>query len=374
MKIGILGPAEWQGRIGEFSIHADVLWGTDDASRLSQLFAGSTQIDGLLVNGTVDFLTSEVTELCVTNDVALYVLADESPENRWIGMVEGAIRIGGLAEIAPIKKTEPQSVVAAEPSRKSGSVIAVWGPVGSPGGSSVAIGLAALAAREGKSVLLCDVDTRGASLAIGLGLIDEVPGFAAACRLAGRKELSEEHIARLAIPVESGRGRISVLTGLPRASRWVEIAPPKCIEVIECARQLADFTILDVGFGIEENEWIDGAPQRDGAARALIANADVVVAVGLSDAVGIARLIRGLDELSAVCANPLVVLNQTTRQSAREASDAISRFTNHQVVAVIARDGRGGLEDAFAKAPSSARDVWNSVAAAIAEPVPSFKR
>ncbi|MFM6967828.1 MAG: CpaE family protein [Microbacteriaceae bacterium] len=371
MKIGILGPPNWQSRIGEFSTHADVLWGTDEPARLRQLFADSERPDALLVHGTVDFLTSDVTELCASRGVELFVLADNVPENRWIEMVPGATRIREIAEIAPPIKPihEPTDNQQHERQRKRGTVIAVWGPVGGTGASSVAIALSVLAARAGNSVLLCDADTRGASISIGLGLVDEVPGFAAACRLAGRKELSEEHIRRLAIPLESGRGEISVLTGLPRASRWVEIAPPKSNEVIDCARQLADFIVLDVGSGIEENEWIDGAPQRDGASRSLIANADVVVAVGLSDAVGISRLIRGLDDVSAMCTQPLVVLNQTSRQSAREASDAIARFTNHQVVAVIPRDGRGGLEDAVAKAQSSARDVWNSVVAAIDERV-----
>ena len=375
MKIGILGPSDWQSRIDEFSAHADVLWGTDEPQRVGHLLSHAAQIDAVVVHGSSEFLTSEVTEACGSRRIEIFALAPDSPEVQWIDRVAGVVRISHVDQIVP--RVDPKPIVESDcesAQRPTGKIVAVWGPIGAPGISSVAIALAALAARHENRVILCDADTRGASLAIGLGLIDEVPGFASACRLSGRNELTIEHIQRLAIPLETAKGSIAVLTGLPRASRWVEIAPPKIRGVLDCARSLAEVVVIDVGFGIEENEWVDGAPQRDGAARAVIADADVVVAVGLSDATGIARLIRGLDELSGICASPLVVLNQTTRQSAREATDAIARFTNHRVVATIPRDTRGGLEDALSKSPGSAREVWDAVATALAGGVEPIER
>jgi len=71
-----------------------------------------------------------------------------------------------------------------------GAVIAVWGPAGAPGRTSLAIAIAGELAASGHSVALADADTHGAAIAPSLGLLDEAPGFAAACRLAGTNALT----------------------------------------------------------------------------------------------------------------------------------------------------------------------------------------
>ncbi|MEY4477614.1 MAG: hypothetical protein RJA31_1118 [Actinomycetota bacterium] len=375
MRVGLLGPAGWSDRLDEFASTVDVFWGTDDPLRAVDHMTAPPRIDALIVHGSAEFVTSSLIDKATTQSIPVYVLAKDEPVNAWIDLVENVRRI---SQISDIPQNDSESVSSDDASKRAGvprgAVVAVWGPVGSPGISTVAISVGALAAREGRSVLLCDADTRGSSLAIGLALVDDVPGFAAACRLAGRMELSEEHIHRLAIPVNVNRGKLSVLTGLPRASRWVEIAPPKCRDVVDFCRSLFDVVVIDVGTGIDENDWVDGAPQRDGAARALIANADCLVAVGASDAVGIARLIRALDEVTSLSESPVVVLNRTTRSSAREAKEAIERFTTHAVSATIAKDNRGGLEDAVSRAPGSAKSVWDMVRAVIDEPRREIER
>ena len=58
-------------------------------------------------------------------------------------------------------------------------VIAVWGPTGAPGRSTVALNLAAELARSAPT-LLVDCDTYGSSVAQSFGLLDEAPGVAAA--------------------------------------------------------------------------------------------------------------------------------------------------------------------------------------------------
>lgn len=368
----MLGPAEWSVRVSDFNQWVDVQWGTDSLARARDFIASGTGIEAVIVDGSAAFVTSELVRALADAGIAGYALSHADEASAWIDGVTGITRICDLAELAPtneapdsvaVRAVKPDSRHAAvhRPPRDGCLVVAVWGPTGAPGVTSVAIGLAALAAREGLTVYLCDADSRGASIAIGLGLIDEVPGFAAACRLAGRGELTPTEFDRLSMKPDGYGGRLSVLTGIPRAARWAEIAGVKSRVVVEHLRQLSDVVIVDVGFGIEENEWVDGAPQRDGAARALVRDADVVVAVGLSDAVGIARLIRGLDELKELCATPLVVLNQTTRQSAKEATDAISRFTDHRVVSAVSRDSRDGLDEAATRSSSSVRSVWAAV-------------
>lgn len=367
MKIGLLGPSAWLSSVQEVDQWCEVMWGTDDVSHVKSRLRGPNVVDAVVIEGTVEFLTSEIVKNIAESGVRGFTLAPRSRETQWIDDVPGVYRIATFAELGERVRDNDQTVEAPIvqsmdiTARDRGKAICVWGPCGAPGITTIAISLAILAAREGAKVVLCDADSRGASIAIGLGLIDDIPGFAAACRLAGRAELTDAECERLALRSPAFGENLSVLTGLPRASRWAEIAGPKARQVVDQLCASADLVVIDVGSGIEENEWIDGAPQRDGTARTLISNADAVVAVGLGDAVGISRLIRGLDELDDLCADPIVVLNRTTRQSAREASDALTRFTRHRVAATIPVDSREGLEDATSRAAHSAKGLWRAV-------------
>ncbi|BCW49074.1 hypothetical protein StoSoilB13_14160 [Arthrobacter sp. StoSoilB13] len=69
---------------------------------------------------------------------------------------------------------EPRETEAAG----SGRVIAVWGPTGAPGRTLVAVNMAAELAAEGKSVILVDADSYGASVSAMLGLLEESAGLA----------------------------------------------------------------------------------------------------------------------------------------------------------------------------------------------------
>ena len=73
--------------------------------------------------------------------------------------------------------------------RRPGAVIAVWGPTGAPGRSTVAMGIADEAAAAGHAVILIDADVYGGVLAAAFGLLDESPGLAGACRMASNGRL-----------------------------------------------------------------------------------------------------------------------------------------------------------------------------------------
>ena len=93
-------------------------------------------------------------------------------------------------------------------------VVAVWGPAGAPGRTTVAIELAVELARGGRRAALVDADTHAPSIALQLGLADEGPGFAAACRAAQLGGLDARELARISTPL--GRTGVDVLTGLNR--------------------------------------------------------------------------------------------------------------------------------------------------------------
>ena len=91
MKIGLFGPTEWLGRIDEFTEHVDVQWGTDDGRRVNQLVGDPPSVDGVLVHGSADFVTSDIGGLSARRGIAVYALADDSASTAWIDLVDGAV-------------------------------------------------------------------------------------------------------------------------------------------------------------------------------------------------------------------------------------------------------------------------------------------
>lgn len=197
-------------------------------------------------------------------------------------------------------------------------VIAVWGPAGSPGRSTVAVELALELARGGRRVALIDADAHAPSLAIALGLADEGPGFAAACRQAGRGELTPGELERISAPL--GRTGVRVLTGINRPSRWPELSDSRVSAALQVCRRWVDWIVVDVGASLERDEEIVSdleGPRRNAATLAALRAADQVVAVAAADPVGVARFLRGYGDLRAtVGATKVAVLANRLRPGA----------------------------------------------------------
>lgn len=210
--------------------------------------------------------------------------------------------VPALAEGAVAARAEPR-------------VIVVWGPAGAPGRSTVAIELAVELARGGRHVGLVDADTHAPSLALALGLADEGPGFAAACRQAELGGLDARELARVSVPL--GRDGVDVLTGINRPSRWPELSEPRVEAALAVSREWADFVVVDVASSLERDEEIMSdlaAPRRNAATLAALRAADLVVAVAGADPVGVSRFLRAHSELrAAIGATPVAVLANRLR-------------------------------------------------------------
>ncbi|GAA1627212.1 P-loop NTPase [Kribbella alba] len=227
----------------------------------------------------------------------------------------------------------------------TGRVIAVWGPTGAPGRSTVAVGLATELAARGVSTLLADADVYGGTVAQLLGMLDETSGLAAAARSASGGSLDVEVLARQARQVGP---HLLVLTGLSRADRWTELRATAIESVWATARMLAPCTVVDAGFCIESDEEISFdtlAPRRNGATLATLEEADEVVVVGTADPVGLTRLIRALHELRAAVpsATPRVVVNRVRsgplgNSPAEAVAEALSRYAGVQAAALLPFD------------------------------------
>ncbi len=226
-----------------------------------------------------------------------------------------------------------------------GIVVAVWGPTGAPGRTTVALSLADEVARLGASALLIDGDVYGGTVAAAIGFLDESPGLAAACRTAGRARLDAAALAQLCW---QARPRLRVLTGIPMAARWPDLRTSAIPAVLTAARALAQCTVVDCGFSLETDEELSYdslAPRRNGATLAMLDNADVVLAVGSADPIGMQRLIRALGELreAEVSTTVRVVLNRVRRgvvpgDPRAELIAALDRFAGHQPAALLPYD------------------------------------
>ncbi len=283
-----------------------------------------------------------------------------------------AVLAGVLAEAARAERTDPTADTTAqrarraygdpstsmaippgegapvpEPVHRRGSVVAVWGPTGAPGRTTVATNLADEVARLGAGTLLVDADVYGATVATVLGLLDESPGLAAACRRAGAERLDAAALAALCWQLGP---QLRVLTGVPLAARWPELRPSALGSVLATARTLADFTVVDCGFCLETDEELSFdtmAPRRNGATLAVLDDADLVVVVGAADPIGMQRLIRGLAELrdAEVAAPVWVVLNKVRAgvvpgDTATELAGALERFAGRTPAALLPADAK----------------------------------
>ena len=228
-----------------------------------------------------------------------------------------------------------------------GQVVAVWGPHGSPGRSTVAVTLADELSRFA-TALVIDADAYGGVLASMLGVLDESPGLAAACRQAGGQRLNGPDLAALCWQLSPS---LRLLSGIPLSSRWPELRPSAVPAVLAAARELADWVVVDCGFCLEADEELSYdtmAPRRNGATLAVLDAADVVVAVGACDPIGLQRLVRGVAELREATAGrpvgaPQVLLNKVRRQAvpgdaAAEAIDAMDRFAGVRPTALLPYD------------------------------------
>ena len=180
-------------------------------------------------------------------------------------------------------------------------VVTVWGPTGAPGRTTLAMGLAAELSSRGHQVCLVDADTYGGTIAPALGLLDEAPGFAAACRLAGANALDHAELDRVAQTVRgSAVGEFAVLTGIGRPHRWPELSAARVTSVIEQCRTWRSIIVIDAGFNLESDEELSSdlaAPRRNAATIAALRAADHVVAVGAADPLGLARFLRTYADL-----------------------------------------------------------------------------
>jgi MinD-like ATPase involved in chromosome partitioning or flagellar assembly len=205
-------------------------------------------------------------------------------------------------------------------------------------------------AAAGRSVALADVDTYSGSIAPALGMLDEAPGFAAACRLAGADGLNRAELERIGQRYGAGRSSFWVLTGIGRPSRWPELSADRITTTLAQCRSWVDFTVVDTGFSLEHDEEISSdlfAPRRNAASITALREADRVVAVGAADPVGLSRFLRAhVDLVETVAEGRVLVAMNKLRASAiglnpiGQVTQTLSRFGGIESAAMIPYDSQ----------------------------------
>ncbi|SEN85157.1 AAA family ATPase [Cryobacterium luteum] len=300
----------------------------------------------VVVSGRRESLTGQLIAACDERGIRVVALTATEQERRHagtLGLYETVaipcdwsniedLLVSGV--VVPLRVGERQLTGGA---LNTGSVIAVWGPSGAPGRTTLAINIAAEIAAAGHTVVLADLDTYSASIAPSLGMLDEAPGFAAACRLAGSDSLNQSELERIAQRYNSPKGAFWVLTGLGLSSRWPELSTERVTRTIDALRHWTDYVVLDTGFNLESDEELSSdlrAPRRNAATITALRVADHVVACGLADPVGMARFLRTWSDLTETIGSTTVsvVMNQVR-------SSAVGLNPRGQVAAMLLRYG-----------------------------------
>lgn len=345
MRIALALPLSLEDALAEQALRHghEVVARCPSGAELAALVA-ALRPDAALVAAEPRYLTDRLLAACDEAGTRIVALAADEIGRRHaqvLGLFETVDAADGWPAVEPALAgvvVDPPAPVRAPGG--AGTVIAVWGPAGAPGRTTIAIGIAAELAALGHGVVLADVDTHGASVAPALGMLDEAPGFAAACRLAGNEALDAGELERIAQRYASPAGDFRVLTGIGRPSRWPELSAERVRRVIQACRDWADYTVLDTASSLENDEEISSdlyAPRRNAATVTAVHEADAVVAVGAADPVGLSRLLRAhVDLLEAAAARDVTVVMNKVRAT------AVGLNPNGQVTQTLSRFG--GIE------------------------------
>ena len=239
----------------------------------------------------------------------------------------------------PEQLVSPDPVTTAEETGSQASVadlVAVWGPPGAPGRTTIAMGLAdALARRRGR-VCLVDADTYAPSIDVALGIAGA--GIVTACL---RAETSSGSIpAPCWINVST---TLSVLPGIGASQSWRDLRPSRLVALWDLLRREFDVVVVDIGSCIEDDDaaspW---ATRRNAAAVTALEVADRIVAVADSSPVGAARLARNWPAITAFStAHTRVLVQNRAARKTGEWRATVSALGVDAPVEAIPYDPRG---------------------------------
>ncbi|MFY9262684.1 MAG: hypothetical protein WBH82_00200 [Arcanobacterium sp.] len=261
--------------------------------------------------------------------------------------VEIAQRIQHATIVQPVSR--PQTSVSGE-----GQIIAVWGPPGSHGRSTL---VADMAAHLSAQAVTVDLDMFAPSLA-QIFDVDETSALIGVIRqLDQGREVDLEQFV-----VSAGKefGGANVLVGMNSPQRWPEISVSVLPKLWTLLRSSYSAAVVDVsgGLGVRPERR-----DRYAVTRASVEQADVVVQVASGTPLGLRRLVDHLEETRGiVTARQIIVLTGVRssalgRSPARQATGVLRELGITDIPIVTVSDNRARLDEALLSG-RSARIGW----------------
>ncbi|MGH2750310.1 MAG: AAA family ATPase [Actinomycetota bacterium] len=265
--------------------------------------------------------------------IAGNALEAEALEGRGAAVLDVGSSVGQIVDAC---RSEPATTPVVAPiessDARSGDVVVVWGPKGSPGRTTIAIELAfALAATKEQTVLV-DADPYGGDALQMLGIAEELPSVLWAATAAASDESRKDLVKQLRM---LGNGGPLLIPGLPRAELWSEVAEYGFAELVKLLALSARFVVFDIGFCLEDSTSVAGVrDDRNLMARSALARADRVVAVCRADPIGVKNFIWSFDSLRDFVDDDRisVVLNRSFGGERAEFDDLLARHTGFRPV------------------------------------------
>lgn len=276
---------------------------------LHELVAMATggEIDVALVAADVRGLDLSQVEQLTATGVAVVGVAkpgDDTAEQRLrqLGLVHVVAEDAApdrIAETAAYAAAAPAAATGRELAlrERGGSVLAVWGPKGAPGRTTIAVNLAYEIARLTDDVLLVDADTYGGAVAVTLGISDAPSDLAQVAQLADQGTLD---VLRLRALTQLAMPGPRVLTGLPGAGAWTAVYPATWELLLGLFRQSFPLTVVDVAPYLDEDEdlaYDNVTLRRNAVTRRTLQDADLVIATVRADPVGLHQFITAYQDL-----------------------------------------------------------------------------
>lgn len=311
---------------------AEVVFRCVDRVELVAAIRGAAP-DLVVVAGFAPWLDREACDEAVAARIPMVALAGGTDA------AEALARLGVL--VLPADST-PERVLAVRSSEDAlpqapsqlarslgprGRQVAVWGPKGSPGRSTIAIEIAAEIAAAEPHTVLVDADTYGGDLAQMLGVVEELPTIVWASQAAAREASLTEGLRRA-----GERGPVLV-PGITRSDLWRDVREHAWRQLLGMLRDDFAHVVVDAGFCIEEDD-------RNGVAREALRSADSVVAVCRCDPVGLKTFLWAYPSLAELVEEErvFVVANRLAPGEETQVADLLRRHTGKRPVAYLPDD------------------------------------
>jgi MinD-like ATPase involved in chromosome partitioning or flagellar assembly len=349
------------------------------ADELRARLGSGRPFSAVLVDAATGEVDRDLLDLAGAHGVSVVVVDDGRSDRDWRALGARAVLHPGfdrqelLDELGQVSQMigGATSLTAGSPDRGAapqglGRLIAVTGR-GGTGTSTVAMALGqGLADDDDHLGLVLVADLRlNADLAMLHDARDIVPGLPELVDAHRHGRPSDEEIRRLTYDVVNRRYRL--LLGLRRHQDWTALRPRSLDEALAGLQRSFRFVVADVDADLEGQAETGSVEieERNVLARASVARADVVVAVGLPGVKGLHALVRVVDDLRAHGVDPgriLAVVNRAGRnQRARsEQSHAFADLAAGRgappVAGPLHLPDRRGLDDLHrdgARLPSS---------------------